>query len=108
MAYSLRGFAKMLADRIRVDAYSLALRAAITPDCRVLEIGTGTGYFALLAAALGARHVYAIEPDETIDIARELANVNGLSGAIEFMRADSRNVTLPLPADVIFSDLRGV
>jgi hypothetical protein len=33
----------MIADRIRTDAYSEALRQVVQPSSVVLDIGTGTG-----------------------------------------------------------------
>lgn len=41
----------------------LAVVEELPGDARVLEIGAGHGIFARLAAAAGARHVLAVEPD---------------------------------------------
>src|SRR5262249_8186842 len=73
----------------------------------VLDIGTGTGIFALLACQFGARRVYAIEPAHVIRVAREIAAANGCADRIEFIQKRSTEVTLPERADVIISDLRG-
>ena len=106
--YSLGGYGSMVADRIRVEAYAQALRRTIREGAVVLEIGTGPGIFAVLACQLGARRVYAIEPSEIIQVAREVAAVNGCADKIEFFEELSNRVTLPQRADVILSDLRGV
>jgi protein arginine N-methyltransferase 1 len=98
----------MLADPVRVDAYEAALRQVIDPTTTVLEIGTGTGFFAVLACKLGAARVHAIEPDDSIQVARELAAANGVADRITFHQDLSTRVTLPDPADVLFSDLRGI
>lgn len=98
----------MLADRVRVEAYAQALRQTIRPGGVVVDIGTGTGIFALLACQAGARRVYAIEPDDIIQVARALAKGNGVADRIVFLQERSSHVTLPEPADVIVSDLRGV
>jgi len=74
----------------------------------VADIGTGTGIFAMLACRFGARRVYAIEPDDAIQVARELAAANGFGDRIEFLQEISTKVELPERADVIISDLRGV
>ncbi|MCI0435350.1 MAG: 50S ribosomal protein L11 methyltransferase [Gemmatimonadetes bacterium] len=107
--YSLGGYGKMVADEVRMRAFIGALRDAIEPGSVVLDIGTGTGVFALLASRLGARRVYAIEPDQAaLAVARELATINGVADRIEFIAALSTEVSLPERADVMVSDLHGV
>jgi protein arginine N-methyltransferase 1 len=106
--YSLSGYGSMIADSVRMDAYVEALRKVVRPGSVVLDIGTGVGIFALLACRYGARRVYAIEPDHVIQVAREIAAANGYAARIEFFEGLSTDVTLPEPADVIISDLRGV
>jgi Ribosomal protein L11 methyltransferase (PrmA)/Arginine methyltransferase oligomerization subdomain len=98
----------MIADNSRVAAYVAALQQAIKPGGIVADIGTGPGFFALLACKLGARRVYAIEPDNVIQVAREVAAANGFADRIEFIQDFSTRVTLPEKADVIVSDLRGI
>src|SRR6266550_4103776 len=70
--YSLRAYGSMIADRIRVDAYAEALRRTVRQESIVAEIGTGPGVFAVLACQLGAERVFAIEPAEIIQLAREV------------------------------------
>ena len=106
--YSLESYGNMIADSVRMDAYARALRLAVKPGSVVLDIGAGTGIFALLACQFGARRVYAIEPSDTIQAAREIAAANGFAERIEFFQEMSTAITLPEPADVIVSDLRGV
>jgi SAM-dependent methyltransferase len=106
--YSISGYGGMITDTVRMDAYVRALRQAVKPGAVVLDIGTGTGIFALLACKLGARRVYAVEPSDAIDVAREIALANGCGDSIEFIQAVSTEITLPERADVIVSDLRGV
>jgi protein arginine N-methyltransferase 1 len=91
-----------------MEAYAGALRRAVRPGAVVLDIGTGTGIMACLACAYGAGRVYAVEPAEVIEAARAVARANGLADRIEFIQKPSTAVTLPRPADVIVSDLRGV
>jgi len=106
--YSLSGYGSMAADRVRVDAYAEALRKTVRVGSVVVEIGTGPGIFAVLACQIGASRVYAIEPSEIIQVAREVAAANGYKDKIEFFEQFSNHVTLPTRADVIVSDLRGV
>jgi protein arginine N-methyltransferase 1 len=106
--YSLNGYGDMITDTLRMQAYVRALQGAVKPGAVVLDIGTGTGIFALLACRMGARRVYAIEPSDAIGVAREIAQANGCADRIEFIQGLSTDVTLPERADVIVSDLRGV
>ena len=106
--YDLIGYGSMIADRVRTDAYAKALEHAIRPDSVVLDIGTGTGLFALLACRLGARRVYAVEPDDAIAVARDIARCNGFSERIEFVQDLSFRVELPEKVDIVVSDIRGV
>jgi protein arginine N-methyltransferase 1 len=106
--YTISDYGAMIADAARTQAFFRALRAAITPDSIVVDIGAGTGIFSLLACRLGARRVYAIEPDDAIQVAKAMAVANGCSDRIEFTQDLSTNISLPERADVMVSDIGGV
>ena len=106
-SYTVADYGAMIVDPVRMERYVRALEQAVRPEAVVVDIGTGTGIFALLACRLGARRVYAIEPDDVIQVAREIAGANGCADRIEFIQAMSTRVTLPERADVIVSDLTG-
>ena len=106
--YSVAAYGSMIADAPRMEAYASALRQAVGPDSVVLDLGCGPGLFALLACRLKARRIYAVEPNDVIQVAREIAAANDLADRIEFFQDFSTRLELPEPADVIVSDLRGV
>ncbi|HEU4510765.1 MAG TPA: 50S ribosomal protein L11 methyltransferase [Pyrinomonadaceae bacterium] len=106
--YSLHFYGRMIAGGPRMDAYAAALHHTIKPDSVVMDLGCGPGVFALLACKLGARRVYAVEPESVIAIAREAAAANGYADQIEFFEEFSTRINLPEPATIIVSDLRGV
>ena len=106
--YRIVSYGDMITDRPRMDAYASALRQSVRPGSVVLDIGAGTGIFSLLACQFGAAEVHAIEPDEAIDLARTMAKANGHADRIRCHQTLSIALKLPLPADVIVSDLRGV
>lgn len=106
--YSLAGYGQMVADKIRTDAYAQALKQQIKTGDVVADIGTGPGILALLACRFGARRVYAFEPSEVIDLAREIAAANGFADRIEFIPKMSIESSLPEPANVIVSDVHGI
>jgi protein arginine N-methyltransferase 1 len=107
VTYDIVAYGAMLADRGRSDAYGRALASAIRPGAVVADLGTGSGIMALLACRSGAARVYAVEPGDVIQVAREVAAANGFADRIRFLHADSSEVDLPERVDGIVSDLRG-
>ena len=105
--YGLLDYGDMIADTTRVSAYARALEARITPSSVVLDIGTGPGFLALLACRAGAARVYAVEPDDVIQVAREVAAANGFTDRIQFVQAVTTDVVLPERVDGIVADIRG-
>lgn len=106
--YSILDYGHMIADEIRMKAYSEALKQTVRPGSVVLDVGTGTGVFAILACKLGASRVYAVEPGSAIQVARELASANGFADRIRFFEAPMEEVELSERVDVLISDMRGV
>lgn len=84
--YRLSDYGSMIADSGRTQAYADGLTRCVTPSSVVVDIGTGTGIFALLAARLGARKVYAIDPSDVIQLGRCVAAHNGLDARVEFIQ----------------------
>lgn len=106
--YGLAAYGSMISNKPRMDAYVEALRRTITPGCHVVDIGTGPGAFAVLACKFGAGSVVAIEPDPSIEIARQVAFDNGVADRITFVRALSTEWQPERRADVVVSDIRGI
>jgi type II protein arginine methyltransferase len=70
-------------DHHRNTAYARSLAALVRPESIVIEVGTGSGLFAMLAARAGARHVFSCEVlPEVAAIARENVARNGLQDRI--------------------------
>ncbi|MEZ4400788.1 MAG: class I SAM-dependent methyltransferase [Kofleriaceae bacterium] len=100
--------AAMVLDRVRVDAYARAIAATVRPGDVVLDLGTGTGLLAMLAARAGARRVFAVERTGAIALARELITANQLGDVVELIRADVTELdALPEPPRVIVSETLG-
>ena len=80
----------MMNDSHRNDAYFSALRHAVTPDTHVLEIGTGSGLLAMMAAGLGARQVTTCEVvAEIAEAARAIVADNGFSPRVTVVNKKS-------------------
>lgn len=105
--YPLIGYASMIADEGRINAYAQAIRETVRPGSMVIELGTATGLMAFLACQAGARRVFALDPSDTIAIARQTARDNGLADRVEFLPLLSTAFTPPERADVLISDMRG-
>src|ERR1700730_11404618 len=106
--YSLRNFGDMIGDSVRFNGYAKAISRSVRAGDVVAEIGCGPAVFALLACQAGAKRVYAIETEDIIDVARQIAAVNGFADRIQFFQDDSRKVELPEPVNAIVSDIRGI
>jgi len=95
-------------DEPRNNAYEEALRRAVTPASRVLEIGTGTGLLAMMAARAGAAHVFTCEMEPAVALAaRDVIARNGLSDRITVLSKRSTDVNpseLGGPADILVSE----
>jgi type I protein arginine methyltransferase len=97
---------KMLADRARVDAYVEAIKRLVQPEHVVLDLGTGTGLLAMLAARRGAKRVYAIDHSKFIEIAKLVARCNGIDN-ITFVQQNSRSFSPPEKIDIIVHEQLG-
>lgn len=97
---------RMLADQPRMAFYHAAIARHIHPGDRVIDLGTGTGILAALAARRGAAHVYAIDHSSILTHARTLAEANGIRN-VDFIATHSTDFTLDEPVDVILHEQMG-
>lgn len=97
---------RMLADQPRMAFYHAAIARHIQPGDRVIDLGTGTGILAALAARRGAAHVYAIDHSEILEHARTLAAANRVEN-VEFVATHSTAFTTDERVDVILHEQMG-
>ena len=108
MSYlAVQGQQSMTFDSRRNQAYADALAEIITPDSVVLDLGAGLGIHGLLAAKLGAKRVYLVEPEDIISVAGEIARANGYGDRICCIQGKIEEVDIPEPVDVIISVFTG-
>jgi protein arginine N-methyltransferase 1 len=97
----------MLRDTLRVQAYERAI-SRHSRGRSVVEIGCGSGILSIFAARAGARRVVAIEESGIAGLAAEMFRANGCDGVVELRLANSRDVELAEPADLIIHEILGV
>jgi SAM-dependent methyltransferase len=96
-----------LADLPRLAAYRAALGQVVRPGDTVLDLGSGTGVLAVLAAQAGAGHVYAVDASDMLAVARAVVAANGVQDRVTLLNAHSRRVELPERVDVVVADQMG-
>ncbi|HYE52993.1 MAG TPA: tetratricopeptide repeat protein [Azospirillaceae bacterium] len=103
----------MINDQERNDAYEAALLRAVKPGDLVLEVGTGSGLVAMMAARAGASKVVTCEMHKPlVEVARETVALNGYSDRVTVVDKKSTDLKvgedLPAKADVFVSELINV
>lgn len=111
-ALAPRYHVRMMNDPGRNAAWDSALTRAIGPDTRALEIGTGAGMLALMAARAGARKVTTCEASQLVaQLAGQIVELNGYGDRIDVIAKSSDDlvvgVDLDEPADLLFCDIFG-
>ncbi len=97
----------MLVDDVRTGSYGQAISRVVKAGDVVVDIGCGSGILSFLACRAGARHVYAIESEAVIEMAKLVAAKNGFQDKITFFNDVSFAVELPEQADVIVTETMG-
>ncbi|ULQ47357.1 methyltransferase domain-containing protein [Flagellatimonas centrodinii] len=98
---------KLLGDTGRNRAFHAALKSVIAPGrTTVADLGAGTGFLSFLARQLGARECWLVEYSEALDLARQLAKANGITG-LHFIEGHSGEIDNPPKADVVVSETLG-
>jgi hypothetical protein len=98
----------MMDDHSRNESYEAAIRRSV-PGKRVLDIGTGAGLLAMMAARAGARAVTTCETVGVIaDRAREIVARNGFEGRVTVIGKPSTELVaghdLPERAEVLVTE----
>lgn len=95
-----------LMDEERTQAFAKAIAATVQRDDVVVDMGTGSGVLAMLAARAGARKVYAVELDgNNIATLGAVFHANNLADRIVLVQGDVCTVDLPEKVDVIIGEM---
>ena len=100
----------MMNDTHRNKAYLDALKLAISKNDFVLEIGTGSGLLAMMAASCGSNQILSCEVSKTIfEAAEQIISHNGYDDKVKVINKKSTELVvgldLPKKADVIISEV---
>jgi precorrin-6B methylase 2 len=100
----------MLNDEERNSAYERALNKAITDTSVVLDIGSGSGLLAMMAARAGAKSVISCEMNPTIaELARETVQLNGFADRIKIINKKSVDlrvgIDMPEKANLLVTEI---
>ena len=97
-------YRNLLAQPERLSKMREAIGKAVTPGDIVIDIGTGIGTYAVMAAQAGASVVYALEPDRVADVAARVFEINGVRDRIVLLRQRTDETDLPEQADLIITE----
>lgn len=99
----------MLNDVKRNEAFKSVIEQIVYQDCTVLDVGTGSGLLAMMAARYGAGFVTSCEMFEPIaNIANKIIALNGFEDRIKIIPKKSENlvigIDLPKRADILVTE----
>lgn len=97
----------LIGDRVRLEAFHSALAKVIRKgETDVVDIGTGTGILAFMAARLGARKVWAYEAAEIGAVAERLKRLNRIRN-VELIPGRSTEAIDPPRGHVVVTETLG-
>ncbi len=100
------GVFNCLIDEDRTNFFKKAIINTVKSGDVVVDMGTGSGVLAMLAAEAGASKVYAIEIDENnTKILEKVFDLNGHGDKIKLIRGDVTEIAIPEPVDVIIGEM---
>ncbi|CAK0755557.1 conserved hypothetical protein [uncultured Gammaproteobacteria bacterium] len=106
-----RGQIAMINDQVWIDGWRRAIERVVAPGVLALDLGTGSGLLAMIAARGGAQ-VVSCESNPTLAlVAGQTVAANGLADQIKLLAKPSLQLRtgqdLPHQADVLIADLAG-
>ncbi|MGY5864502.1 MAG: 50S ribosomal protein L11 methyltransferase [Candidatus Thorarchaeota archaeon] len=98
--------AMLLGQKTRLAKFSEAIQRTVSTDDYVVDIGTGSGVLAIMAAKAGARRITAIDVNrESIEYAREAAAMNGVNDKIDFVKGHFSDFVPDERADAVICEM---
>ncbi|MHA2025363.1 MAG: 50S ribosomal protein L11 methyltransferase [Candidatus Thorarchaeota archaeon] len=98
--------AMLLGQKTRIAKFNEAIQRIVSTDDFVVDIGTGSGVLAILAAKAGARRVTAIDVNrESIEYAQKAAVMNGVNDRIDFIESHFSDFVPDERADTVICEM---
>ncbi|MHA1934768.1 MAG: 50S ribosomal protein L11 methyltransferase [Candidatus Thorarchaeota archaeon] len=104
--FTLLHAASLLSHSSRLRKFEVAINNAVDEDSEVVDLGSGTGILALMAARAGAKKVTAIDINaESMAYAKRAAKLNGLEDNIEFVHRHFADYRPAKKANVVICEM---
>ena len=104
--FSILHAASLLSQRSRIAKFEQALEQCVTEESYVVDLGTGTGILAMIAARAGAKKVTAVEIDrKSVHYARQNIKEHGLDDVIEVVRKHYADFRPQKRADIVICEM---
>jgi predicted RNA methylase len=98
--------ASLLGQKSRLNKFKQAIQEVVKEGYFVVDVGTGSGILAILAAKAGASRVIAIDVNpESLDYAKRAAQMNGVEQVIEFIEGNFSGFVPENKADVVICEM---
>ena len=98
----------LLRDAARNTALFEALRKSLAKGATVLDIGSGSGVWAIASAQMGADRVVAIEQEPLLaGLINNLALENGVADRVQVIQGNSAQIQLDIKCDLVISETIG-
>lgn len=104
--FSVLQAVSLLSHKSRLSKFNQAIKQIVDSKSYVIDIGTGTGILAMIAARAGARKVTAIDVNhDSIIYAMKAAQLNGLNTSIDFLESHYEDFHPNERADVVVCEM---
>ncbi len=97
----------MVLDKHRTNAFAEAIAEVVSSGDRVIDVGTGSGLLAMLAAKSGAAQVIGLDRAAIAQVARRLVAANNLEEQVEVIHENASTFKSDHRVDLIVSEWLG-
>ncbi len=104
--FSILHAVSLLSHKERISKFRDAINQIVNHDSVVVDLGTGSGVLAILAAKAGAKHVYAVDINaDSLGYARIASRLNGVEDRIDFVKSHFMNYVPDERVDVVICEM---